>query len=301
MASPCLPSGDDLRIDFCARLTLLFSLSALLLACAPVPTPTPAPLDIKATLDRYLRNLPDGWGTITPAALQDQLGTTKPFLVDVRETKEITDAGYIAGTIHIPIRTLIKNLDKLPAKNQSIVVICSSGHRSALAMEAMHLLGYTNVQSLVGGFGAWKAANLPFLTGAPPEGKSGAAPQVDQEWLATLDKYFTKLPDGWNLMSPALLNDILKTSKPFQLEVRDVKEISDTGFIADSTNIPIRTLIQNLDQLPPDKGAPIIAECGNGHLSAMTTMTLNLLGYSNTKSLAGGLTAWTKAGLPVSK
>jgi rhodanese-related sulfurtransferase len=30
-------------------------------------------------------------------------------------------------------------------------------------------------------------------------------------------------------------------------------------------------------------------------------MALNLLGYSNARSLAGGFAAWTKAGLPASK
>jgi rhodanese-related sulfurtransferase len=30
-------------------------------------------------------------------------------------------------------------------------------------------------------------------------------------------------------------------------------------------------------------------------------LALNLLGYTNVMSLAGGFNAWTKAGLPVSK
>ncbi|MBI5029390.1 MAG: rhodanese-like domain-containing protein [Chloroflexi bacterium] len=289
--------GKLVRSIFLLTLHLVFFSTV---ACT-VPTPTPAALDIKAILDRYLQNLPDGWGTITPEALSKQLETSKPFLVDVREPKEIADAGFIANSMNIPIRTFVKNLDRLPAKNQPIVLICSSGHRSALAMEALQLLGYSNVKSLVGGISAWKAANLPVATGAPLEGKAGQALDVDPQLLAALDKYFAKLPDGWNLMTPAVLNDILKNSQPFQLEVREVKEIADAGSIAYSTNIPIRTLIHNLDQLPPDRGAPIIVECGNGHKSAMSMMALNLLGYTNTKSLAGGLSAWTKAGLPVSK
>jgi len=83
--------------------------------------------------------------------------------------------------------------------------------------------------------------------------------------------------------------------------VREVKEVADSGFIAGATNIPIRTLVKNLDKLPPDKGAVIIAECGSGHRSAMVMMALSLLGYTNTRSLAGGFAAWTKAGLPTSK
>lgn len=278
-----------------------FFILLLGIACAPVPAATPVPFDLQATLDKYLSNLPEGWGAITPTALNDQLQSTKPFLVDVRETTEVANAGFIAGAINIPIRTLIKNLDKLPAKDQAIVVTCGSGHRSALGMEALQLLGYTQVTSLAGGFGAWKAANLPFVTGTPPEAKAGQAPEVDKDLSVALDKYLSNLPDGWNTLAPAMLNDLLKSSQPFQLEVREAKEISESGFIANATHIPIRTLVKNINKLPPDKNAAIIAECANGHRSAMAMMTLGLLGYTNIRSLAGGFTAWTKASLPVSK
>jgi rhodanese-related sulfurtransferase len=269
-------------------------------ACEPA-APTAEPFDMKATLDKYYGSLPDGWGTIAPTALSEQLQSTKPFLVDVRESKEVADAGYVAGAINIPIRGFIKNLDKLPAKDQAIVVVCGSGHRSAMGMQALQLLGYTNVKSLSGGLAAWKAANLPVATGAPPEPKAGAAPSADKDLLFSLDRYFSNLPDGWNTIAPAALNDLNKISQPFQLEVREQKEVSDAGFIAGATNVPIRTIVKNLGKLPPDKGAAIIAECGSGHRSAMAMMALGLLGYTNVRSLAGGFAAWTKAGLPISK
>ena len=269
----------------------------LCVACAPAP----AAFDLRATLDQYLHNLPDGYGMLTPAALNDYIQTAKPFIVDVREPKEVADGGYIAGSINIPVRAFVKNLDKLPAKDQAIVVTCGSGHRSALGMQALQLLGYTHVKSLAGGVAAWKAANLPVVRDTPPEAKAGQAPDVDKDLLAALDKYFTSLPDGWGTMTAGALNDLVKTSHPFQLEVREAKELAESGYIAGATHIPLRALVKNLDKLPPDKGAPIIAECANGHRSAMAMMTLSLLGYSNVKSLAGGFAAWAKLGLPISK
>ncbi len=271
-------------------------------ACAPGPTAAPiAAFDMQATLDKHLSNLPDGWGMISPTALNEQLQSTKPFVVDVREAKEVTDAGFIPGAINIPIRSFLKNLDKLPAKNQPIIVTCGSGHRSALGMEALQLLGYANVKSLAGGLNAWKAANLPIVMGSPPEAKAGHGPDVDMNLLAALDKHFSNLPDGWSTIAPVVLKNLLAVSKPFQVDVRETEEIAEGGSIAGATSIPIRALLKNLAKLPPDKGAPIIAECSNGHRSAMTLMALNLLGYTNVTSLAGGLSAWTKAGLPVSK
>ena len=168
-------------------------------------------------------------------------------------------------------------------------------------MMALQMLGYTNVKSLAGGFGAWKTANLPVATGKPADPVAGKAPDVDKDLLAALDKYLSNLPDGFGTIAPAALNDQLAAAKPFQFDVREAKEITDNGKIAGSVNIPIRTLIKSLDKLPQDKSAAIIAECGSGHRSAMAMMALNLLGYTNVKSLAGGFGAWKAANLPISK
>lgn len=267
-------------------------------ACATAPM---AAFDLKSTLDRYLSNLPDGWGLIAPSELDIQIRTAKPFVLDVSEAKEVSSNGFISGAVNIPIRSLVKNLDKLPAKDQPIVVTCSSGHRSALGMAALQLLGYSNVKSMADGLFAWKTAKLPVESGTPPQPQAGTAPTVDQDLLAALDKYLSTLPDGWNNISPSTLSNLLKTSQPFQLDLRETGEVSNTGRIAGATLIPVRTLLKNLDKLPPDKGAPIIAECGNGHRSAVGMLALNLLGYTNVRNLAGGVAAWTKAGLPISK
>jgi len=295
-------------------LTTLLVMAVVISACGPAATPVPptaaptvakptaAPaFDIKAALDKYFSNLPDGFGTIAPAALKDQMAATKVFIVDVREAKEITDNGFIEGAVNIPIRTLAKNLDKLPAKDQPIVVTCGSGHRSAIGMMALQMLGYANVKSQAGGFNAWKAANLPIATGAPAAPVAGKAPDVDKDLLAALDKYLSGLPDGFGAIASAALNDQLAASKPFQFDVREAKEIADNGYIAGSINVPVRTLIKSLDKLPQDKAAVVIAECGSGHRSAMAMMALNLLGYTNVKSLAGGFGAWKAANLPISK
>jgi rhodanese-related sulfurtransferase len=46
----------------------------------------------------------------------------------------------------------------LDRKDLRIVTICKSGHRSAIAMMAMQLLGFKDVKSLAGGLNAWNAA-----------------------------------------------------------------------------------------------------------------------------------------------
>jgi rhodanese-related sulfurtransferase len=302
MSQSTTEAPANLRRRALVALPVTLFLSALLgFGCSPEPASAPGALDLKVTLAKYLGGLPDGWDEMTSVAMNDYIKAVKPFVLDIREAREIADDGYVAGSANIPIRTLIKNLDKLPPRDQPIVVMCSSGHRSAVGMEALQLLGYANVKSLVGGFTAWKAANLPVAAGTPPEPKAGPMPDLNQDLVAALDRYFSNLPNGWRLVAPLTLRDLTASSKPFQLDLREPQEIAVHGFIAGSSPMPLRTLIDHLDQLPPDKGALIIVECDNGHRSAMAMLALGLLRYSYVRSLAGGLNEWTKEGLPVSK
>ena len=134
-------------------------------ATAALPAACKAPdvdKDLLAAFDKYLSALPDGWGTVKPAALQEQMAAAKPFILDLRQPAEITET--IQSAVNISIRDLTKSLDKLPAKDQPIITICAIGHRGAMAMMALQMLGYTNVKSLAGGLNAWKAANLPVVS-----------------------------------------------------------------------------------------------------------------------------------------
>ncbi|MBI5302491.1 MAG: hypothetical protein HY868_10160 [Chloroflexi bacterium] len=261
--------------------------------------PAAAAFDLKATFDKYFAALPDGFGLIQPAAMKDQMGATKVFVLDMREASEITTNGFVEGAVNIPTRTLMKNLDKLPAKNQPIIVMCGSGVRSPLGMASLQLLGYTNVKSLAGGFGAWKAANLPVATGTPAAPVAGKAPDVDKDLLAALDKWFTALPDGYGGVAPAAAKDQMAATKVTLIDVREASEIASGGKIEGSISIPVRTLIKSLDKLPADKAAPIIVTCASGHRGMFSIMALQMLGYTNVKNISGGVNAWKAANLPV--
>lgn len=271
------------------------------------PVPTKAALDWSALLDRYLNaQAEQRWNSITAAALNDALALpTKPFILDVRDEQELKDNGFIAGSVNIPLKTLIKNLDKLPAKDQPIVSVCAIGHRGAMAMMTLQLLGYTNVKSLVGGFNGWKAANLPVVTGTPAAPTAGKAPEVDKDLADALEKYLNAQADAnpkWGNMAVTAVRDALALpTKPFVLDVRDAAELTDQGMIEGAVNVPLRTLAKSLDKLPKDKTAPIIVYCGVGHRSVMGMMTLHLLGYTQVRSMAGGLNAWKAANLPTVK
>lgn len=272
-------------------------------AVQPVaPTTAPAAaFDIKAVLTKYIGGLPDSFGTIAPAALKDQMAAARLFMIDVRDAKSVADSGYIEGAVNIPVRTLTQNLDKLPARDQPIITYCGTGHLGAIAMMTLQLLGYTNVKSLVGGYTAWKAANLPVVTGTPAAPTAGTKPAVDKDLFAALDKYLTTLPSDSGAIAPAALNAQITSAKPYLVDVRDASAVTSTGMIAGAVNVPIRATFTDFARLPQDKSAAIVTYCGVGHLGAMEMMTLQLLGYTNVKSLVGGFNAWKAANLPVAK
>src|SRR5262245_33270838 len=85
-----------------------------------------------------------------------------PVLIDVREKDEWLE-GFIPGARWISRGYLEQRIeDQVPQKAAEIVLYCAGGTRSALAARTLAELGYTNVKSLAGGFGAWKRAGLPF-------------------------------------------------------------------------------------------------------------------------------------------
>jgi rhodanese-related sulfurtransferase len=58
---------------------------------------------------------------------------------------------------------IMANLAQLPDKAAKIVVLCKSGHRGAMTLMALRMLGYTDVRNLAGGMNAWVAAELPTV------------------------------------------------------------------------------------------------------------------------------------------
>jgi adenylyltransferase/sulfurtransferase len=84
--------------------------------------------------------------------------------IDVREPDEVAQ-GIVPGATAIPRGFLESRIeDAVRDRDEPIVIYCAGGARSAFAAQSLHDLGYTNVVSLAGGFGAWKSAGLPWST-----------------------------------------------------------------------------------------------------------------------------------------
>jgi len=259
---------------------------------------------LASDMAEFLATLPadTGFYSIKGDKLNELMVEKAPFIVDVREAGEIETAGYIAGAVNIPIRDLLKNLDKLPAQDQKIVITCASGHRGSLGMMALRLLGYTDVVNLAGGMNGWIKSEFAVETGAPAAPVAGTAPAVDEGKLAALDAYLSGLPEGFGAVKPADFNTELAGGEvPFILDVRGQTEWDENGHIDGAVLVPVIDLPANLAQLPADKAAPILVTCASGHRGAMAQMYLQFLGYTSIRNLNGGMNGWIAAELPVVK
>ena len=103
---------------------------------------------------------------VIPEVTPEQLHATAAdrTVVDVREQSEF-DQGYIPGAQHLSKGFIELQIeDRIPNHNTPITLYCAGGVRSLLAGKTLHDLGYTDVESLAGGFGAWKQAGYDFAS-----------------------------------------------------------------------------------------------------------------------------------------
>src|ERR1700740_2359365 len=84
----------------------------------------------------------------------------KIVLVDVREESEWAQ-GHSAGSIHPGKGNIARDIEKrVPDTNAKIVLYCGGGFRSALTADNLQKMGYTNVESMDGGWKGWIDAGL---------------------------------------------------------------------------------------------------------------------------------------------
>ncbi len=129
-----------------------------------------------------------------PWDLEERFDTgEKPILLDVREPEEF-DAMHIEGSINVPRGVLESACEwdydetepkLVEARDQDIIVICRSGHRSVLAAHTMKILGYKKPISLKTGLRGWNDYEQALIN------KHGETVDIDDA-----DEFFdTKLRD----------------------------------------------------------------------------------------------------------
>ena len=102
-----------------------------------------------------------GGGLTADGAVQ-LINREKAVVIDVCEAEEFV-AGHVGGAKNIPLNLLEEKLAST-VKNKALplIMVCTTGARSARAVAIARKLGYENTQSMTGGLKAWRTANLPI-------------------------------------------------------------------------------------------------------------------------------------------
>lgn len=127
-----------------------------------VQTITTSVCDLVTAANSAIETLPlDEAGTLH--------GRDDVVFVDLRDVREVEREGKVAGALHVPRGMLEFWIDPASpyykpvfAEDKRFVFYCASGWRSALATKAAQDMGLAPVCHIEGGFGAWKAAEMPL-------------------------------------------------------------------------------------------------------------------------------------------
>jgi rhodanese-related sulfurtransferase len=81
----------------------------------------------------------------------------------------------------------------------------------------------------------------------------------------------------------------------------DIREDSEwmQGRAEGSVHLGRGIIERDIESTIPDKNAEIVLYCGGGYRSALAAESLQVMGYTNVSSMAGGIRIWRELGYPI--
>jgi rhodanese-related sulfurtransferase len=131
-----------------------------------------------------------------------------------------------------------------------------------------------------------QATSTPSLLASTPALSSA-------ELQPAIDQFLQTIPPGYyGIRQIEALRAKVEQDNALLIDVREISEYNH-GHIPGAINIPLRTLAQNLDQVPQDR--PVVLYCSSGFRTGMGVMTLRLLGYDNVQGFPPSYNGWKQA------
>ena len=103
----------------------------------------------------------------------------------------------------------------------------------------------------------------------------------------------------YEVLTPQQVEQRIKESKPLVIDVRESYEYA-TGHIKGSKLIPLRGLASKVNALG-SKDREIIVVCQSGGRSSHAAHQLSGLGFTKVSDMRGGMSGWSRSGLPVER
>src|SRR3974377_551444 len=95
------------------------------------------------------------------ADVKRRMDTGEKFVLgDVREESEGA-TGHLPGALHMGRGIIERDIEaKMPDTGTKMILYCGGGFRSALSADNLQKMGYTNVESMDGGWKGWTGAGV---------------------------------------------------------------------------------------------------------------------------------------------
>jgi hydroxyacylglutathione hydrolase len=210
---------------------------------------------------------------------------------------------------------LARELNPLPM--DKVLAMQASGAqlldtRDPAEFAAAHLAGSINV-GLGGQYATWAGTVLnherPIVVIAVPGRESEAAMRLGrigfdhvagylEGGLESLETRPDLLRSTDRLSADLAAARLASSHPPVVVDVRAPGERA-SAFISGSLHIPLTRLSERLAELPSDR--PLLVHCAGGYRSSIAASLLKREGFTDVGEIAGGITAWEAAKLPVSR
>jgi hydroxyacylglutathione hydrolase len=182
--------------------------------------------------------------------------------------------------------------------------------RDSAEFASAHLKGSINI-GLGGQYATWAGTILdrthPIVIIADPGRESESAVRLGRIGFDHVAGYLKdglyslkSRPDQVALtesLNAQFAAELLSSDRPpLIIDVRTPRE-REQKHIAGSVGVPLNHLMENTETLPKDR--PLLVYCAGGYRSSIAASLLQNKGFEGVAEIAGGITAWEAAKLPV--
>jgi hydroxyacylglutathione hydrolase len=199
-------------------------------------------------------------------------------------------------------------IDELLAEQKQGVQVLDT--RDAAEFAAAHLEGSINI-GLIGQYATWAGTILtrdqPIVIIADPGREGESALRLGRigfdhvigylkGGLRSADRSAARIVTTERIAADVAAQRLSSSAAPLAVDVRAPSERAQKQ-IEGSVHIPLGHLVERMSEIPSDRN--VLVFCAGGYRSSIAASLLQRSGRTNVSELAGGITAWEAAGLPV--
>ena len=197
------------------------------------------------------------------------------------------------GELALRITDITADLDP----DTTVIVNCAGRTRSIIGTRVLQRMGRENVFGLKNGTSGWVLAGYELESGADRVD----LPEPSAEGLANAEAYADRLAqeDGVRYLDIPGLQEMMERSKSetvYFVDVRTSQEYT-IGHIPGFRWFPGGQAVQRSDEVAVVKNTPIIFACDDKVRATLTASWYRQLGHGEVYAVAGGVGAWSAAGL----